>query len=69
MEDMSIMVQDVNKEAVEPEDKLSDKVQFYDSKEWSSKMPRSVKAGLQWKRQGQKKRVFIKNFKRIGRKI
>ena len=33
LEDMSIMVQDVNKEAVEPEDKLSDKVQFYDSKE------------------------------------
>ena len=32
LEDMSIMVQDVNKEAVEPEDKLSDKVQFYDSK-------------------------------------
>ena len=38
-------------------------------KKWSSKMPRSVKAGLQWKRQAQKKRVFIKNFKRIGRKI
>lgn len=33
LEDMSIMVQYVNKEAVEPEDKLSDKVQFYDSKE------------------------------------
>lgn len=32
LEDMSIMVQDANKEAVEPEDKLSDKVQFYDSK-------------------------------------
>ena len=32
LEDMSIMVQYVNKEAVEPEDKLSDKVQFYDSK-------------------------------------
>ena len=32
LEDMSIMVRDVNKEAVEPEDKLSDKVQFYDSK-------------------------------------
>lgn len=32
LEDMSIMVQEVNKEAVEPEDKLSDKVQFYDSK-------------------------------------
>lgn len=33
LEDMNIMVQYVNKEAVEPEDKLSDKVQFYDSKE------------------------------------
>lgn len=32
LEDMSIMVQYVNKVAVEPEDKLSDKVQFYDSK-------------------------------------
>ena len=32
LEDMSIMVQDVNKEAVEPEDKLSDKVQFYEDR-------------------------------------
>lgn len=32
LEDMSIMVQEANREAVEPEDKLSDKVQFYDSK-------------------------------------
>ena len=32
LEGMSIMVQDVNKEAVEPEEKLSDNIQFYDSK-------------------------------------
>ena len=68
LEDMSIMVQDVNKEAVEPEDKLSDKVQFYDSKAMVIEMPRSVKVGLQWKRQIQKLPVSIKKFIQISRK-
>lgn len=36
--------------------------------EWSSKMPRSVKAGLQWKRQIQKLPVSIKKFRQISRK-